>query len=91
MNPFAEDSAILNAILAAAVDAMIVSDDTGTILRANSATAELFEYSADKMIGHSVNMLMPEALAELHDSFMSHHIETGEKRIIGLGRDVEGK
>ena len=35
-------------------------------------------------------MLMPEALAELHDSFMSHHIATGEKRITGRGRDVEG-
>ena len=91
MQPSTEDSAILNAILEAAVDAMIVSDGTGTILRANSAAAELFDYSADEMIRHSVNMLMPEALAELHDGFMSHHIETGEKRIIGLGRDVEGK
>lgn len=43
MNPAAEDSAILNAILEAAVDAMIVSDDQGTILRANSAAADLFE------------------------------------------------
>ncbi|MGB5865794.1 MAG: PAS domain S-box protein [Sulfitobacter sp.] len=91
MDPSTEDSAILNAILEAAVDAMIVSDSQGTILRANSAAAEMFEYSADHMVGQNVNMLMPTALAKLHESFMSHHIETGEKRIIGLGRDVEGR
>ncbi|WP_298864360.1 PAS domain S-box protein [uncultured Sulfitobacter sp.] len=90
MDSSAQDSAILNAILEAAVDAMIVSDAQGTMLRANSAAAEMFDYSAAQMAGQNVNMLMPQALAELHDSFMSHHIETGEKRIIGLGRDVEG-
>lgn len=91
MDPNAQDSAILNAILEAAVDGIIVSDARGTILRANAAGAEMFDYSAAQMVGQSVNMLMPEALARLHDGFMSHHINTGEKRIIGLGRDVEGK
>ena len=86
-----EDSAVLFAILEAAVDAIIVSDGQGTILRANPAAAQMFKYEIDEMLGQSVNMLMPQALAEIHDSFMSHHIETGEKRIIGIGRDVEGQ
>ena len=90
MEPSAEDSAILNAILEAAVDSMIVSDVKGTILRANSAAAKMFAYDVAQMVGQNVRMLMPQALAEIHDGFMTHHIETGEKRIIGLGRDVEG-
>ncbi|EEB82635.1 PAS domain S-box protein [Roseobacter sp. GAI101] len=86
-----EDSAVLQAILEAAVDAIIVSDQDGTILRANPAAARLFRYDVAEMVGKSVNMLMPRAMADIHDGFMSHHLETGEKRIIGIGRDVEGK
>ena len=86
----AEDSAILHAIMAAAVDAMIVSDQAGKILRVNAAAAELFQFETEEMVSQSINMLMPQALAALHDGFMAHHLETKENRIIGLGRDVEG-
>ncbi|KEJ88546.1 PAS domain S-box protein [Sulfitobacter donghicola] len=86
-----EDSAVLNAILDAAVDAMIVSDHKGIIERANAAAAKMFQYETSEMIGKSLNILMPAALAAQHDGFMSHHIKTGEKRIIGIGRDVEGQ
>lgn len=85
------DSAILHAIMDAAVDGMVVSDQTGTIIRVNAATGKLFQFTPAEMMGQSVNMLMPEALASLHDGFMAHHLKTGEKRIIGLGRDVEGQ
>ncbi|MCF2870396.1 PAS domain S-box protein [Octadecabacter sp. G9-8] len=91
MDDTAKDSAILHAIMKAAVDAMIVSDQTGKILRANAAAARIFQFDMTDMLGQSINMLMPEALAALHDGFMSHHIKTGEKRIIDIGRDVEGK
>ncbi len=91
MNDAPEDSAVLHAILEAAVDAIVVSDRHGMILRANPATARMFDYDVAEMVGQSVNMLMPKALADLHDSFMSRHLETGEKRIIGIGRDVEGQ
>ncbi|WP_299692137.1 PAS domain S-box protein [uncultured Tateyamaria sp.] len=87
----ATDSAILHAIMEAAVDAMVVSDEKGKILRTNAAAARLFQFDVTEMVGQSVNMLMPEALAALHDGFMSHHIKTGEKRIIDIGRDVEGQ
>ena len=86
-----QDSALLNAIMEAAADAIIVSDAQGIIVRANPAAAALFGHEIKDLIGQNVSMLMPGALARLHDGFMRHHLETGEKRIIGLGRDVEGK
>ncbi|MEO1363760.1 MAG: PAS domain S-box protein, partial [Pseudomonadota bacterium] len=58
--------------------------------RANGAADRLFGYGAGSLVGQSVNVLMPRALAELHDGFMAHHLATGERRIIGIGRDVEG-
>lgn len=91
MDSTTDGAALLHAIMEAAVDAIIVADESGTIVRANPAACRLFSYDADELIGQSVNKLMPEAVAELHDGFIAHYIETGEKRIIGIGRDVEGQ
>lgn len=91
MDTPAQDSALLHAILDVTVDAVVVSDAAGVILRTNPAAHRLFQYDSDELIGQSVNVLMPRALADLHDGFMSHHLETGEARIIGVGRDVEGQ
>ncbi len=75
----------------AAADAIIVSDSEGTILRANPASGQLFGCKSGELIGQSVNVLMPEALAKVHGDFMAHHLKTGETRIIDIGRDVEGR
>lgn len=86
-----EDSAILNAVLDATVDAMVVSDSRGTMLRVNAAAGRMFLQDPTALVGRNVKILMPAAIAALHDGHMAHHIETGEKRIIGIGRDVEGQ
>jgi PAS domain S-box-containing protein len=90
MQTDARDSAVLDAILKAAVDAILVSDETGLILRANPAACHMFQYTPKDLLDQPVNMLMPNSVAHHHDGYMLHHIETGEKRIIGIGRDVEG-
>ncbi|GFE65504.1 PAS domain S-box protein [Litoreibacter roseus] len=91
MDNTAQDSAILHAILEAAVDGMIISDNRGRIIRANAAACRLFQYDCEDIISESVNRLMPRAMAARHDGFMAHYMETGEKRIIGTGREVEGQ
>ncbi len=85
-----QNNLLFDALMDAALDAIIVSDVNGSIIRANRAAADLFGHNIDAMIGESINILIPAALAALHDGFMRHHIETGERRIIGIGRDVEG-
>ncbi|MBL6430777.1 MAG: PAS domain S-box protein [Alphaproteobacteria bacterium] len=34
---------------------------------------------------------MPADYAHEHDGYLSHYLETGEKRIIGIGREVRGR
>ncbi|SNR84902.1 PAS domain S-box protein [Puniceibacterium sediminis] len=85
-----DDRSLLLALLDAAVDAIIVSDRDGAILRLNKAAAELFGYSIEGLTGQNVRILMPQDMAVHHDGFLHHHLDTGEKRIIGIGRDVEG-
>jgi hypothetical protein len=38
-----------------------------------------------------VTLLMSEGEAARHDGYMHHHLVTGERRIIGTGREVEGR
>ena len=90
MTDTGQDSAALHAIMEAAVDAMILADGTGTMLRVNAAAAALFQRAAKEMVGQKVNILMPKALAQLHDGFIADHLRTGEAHIIGKGREVEG-
>lgn len=86
----ASETTVLSAVMDAAADAIILSDDQGAILSANPAAERLFGYSADELLGRNVSSLMPQKMAQEHDGYIDHHIRTGEKRIIGLGRDVEG-
>jgi two-component system, LuxR family, sensor kinase FixL len=85
-----ESAALLSAILATVPDPMIVIDEHG-LITSFSATAEtLFGYPEAEILGHNVEMLMPEPHRAAHDGYIRHYLETGEKRIIGIGRVVEG-
>lgn len=86
-----DDSADLTALLSAAVDAIILADKSGRILRCNPAAYRLFGYDAGELVGQNVSILMPESESRRHDAYMHHHLATGEERIIGHGRELEGR
>jgi len=90
MDTDVQDSALLNAVLSATADAIIVADEKGTILRSNPAACRLFQYDTNELAGQNVKAIMPAAIAAEHDNYMNHHVETGQERIIGKGREVEG-
>lgn len=81
---------MLAALLDAMPDAVVMSDAKGHITRANEAVRRLFGYDPARLIGASINTLMPKALADRHEGFMQTYLETGRARIIGRGRSVEG-
>lgn len=84
------DSALLNAVFEATVDAIIVADESGEIIRTNPAACQMFQYDSDQLLGQCVNIIMPASIADHHDAYMRHHLRTGEARIIGTGRELEG-
>ncbi len=84
-------SARLTAIVETAVDAIVVSDETGTIQSVNPAAIRFFGYEAEEMIGQNVRMLMPEVERSEHDAYIANYHRTGEARIIGIGRELEGR
>lgn len=84
------DKNLLKAIMSATVDAIVVLDDLGNIVQANQAAHSMFGYGEGELLERNVSDLMPDAMAEEHDTFMTRFIKGGEAKPIGTGCDVEG-
>ncbi|MCA9795727.1 MAG: PAS domain S-box protein, partial [Candidatus Eremiobacteraeota bacterium] len=71
-----------------AADSVVIIDDKGLIHSFNSAAERTFGYRSAEVIGRNVSMLMPEPYRSQHDHYLGRFLATGEKRIIGVGREV---
>lgn len=87
----AANAARMAALLEAAVDTIICIDERGHIQVVNPAAEKLFGYPASELIGKNVSLLMPSPYREGHDGYLMRYLTTGEKRIIGIGREVLGQ
>lgn len=81
----------LRAVVETAVDGVILIDRHGIVLMFNPACERLFGYRADEVNGHNVKMLMPNPYRDEHDRYVANYLRTGEAKIIGIGREVEGR
>jgi two-component system sensor kinase FixL len=77
------------ALLDAAVDAIIVIDEEGNIEQFNLAAESMFGYKMAEIVGSNVRNLMPEPYRSGHDGYLERYLATGESRVIGVGREVE--
>lgn len=81
----------LRSILQTVPDAMIIIDERGRIESLSTTAERLFGYAADEACGQNVSLLMPSPYREQHDAYIGRYLETGERRIIGIGRIVVGQ
>ncbi|GAC09838.1 two-component system sensor histidine kinase NtrB [Paraglaciecola chathamensis] len=81
-------NAQLNALLDAAVDAMIIIDHKGGIELFNAAAQRMFGYSVEEVLGKNVKILMPAPYQEEHDKYLDNYMKTNHAKIIGIGREV---
>jgi len=82
---------LLKAIIETAIDGIITTDANGIVESINPAALRLFGYRADEVIGRNVSVLMPEPDRSHHDGYIAHYLQTGQKKIIGIGREVRGR
>ena len=72
-----ESEARLKAVVEGVIDGIITIDEAGTVLSLNPAAVAMFDRALEEVIGHKVSLLMPE-------------LATGNAKIIGTGREVQG-
>ncbi len=77
-------------ILETAVDGIITINETGVIEAVNPAVERLFGYESGELLGRNVSMLMPSPVREAHDGYLMRYLRTGQRRVLGIGREVTG-
>jgi PAS domain S-box-containing protein len=78
----------LRTILDTAVDAFVTINARGIVESFNPAAERMFGYAAADVIGQNVSLLMPSPDRERHDGYLARYLATGQKTIIGIGREV---
>ncbi|MDH3281800.1 MAG: PAS domain S-box protein [Gammaproteobacteria bacterium] len=81
----------MRAILQTAVEGIITIDTMGVIQCFNAAAEQMFGYRAEELIGVNIAVLMPQPYRDAHSGYLERYLQTGEKRIIGIGREVVGQ
>lgn len=89
--PITDPMSGLDAVMNTLVDGAIVINSKGTILLINPAGEAIFDYRAQDVVGQNISMLMPEPYHSEHDDYLERYVETGEAKIIGIGREVQGR
>ncbi len=80
----------LDAVFDTATDGIIIIDETGLMELVNTSAANLFGYAIEELIGKNVSTLMPSPHRGLHNGYLDNYLRTGERKIIGIGREVHG-
>ena len=81
----------ISSIIESAADGIITITEDATIQLFNAAAEKMFGYDAAEVIGHNVKVLMPPPYHQQHDGYLERYLRTGEARVLGFRREVEGR
>jgi two-component system CheB/CheR fusion protein len=76
------------AIVDSSPAAIICIDEYGIVQSVNPTTKTILGYEPDELLGANVSKIMPEYHASRHDGYIDAYLETGVRKIIGIGREV---
>ena len=85
-----QQEARLRAILDNSVDCIISIDEHGTIESANAAVERTFGFTEAELVGTNITVLMPEQYRDRHRAQLARYLSTGNSKVIGNVRELEG-
>ncbi len=83
--------ALLTAVLDGAKDAVISIDASGVVHLINATGLKMFGYRREEVVGQNLRLLIPDGDARLHDGDPASDVRAGVDKIIGAGRETEGR
>lgn len=85
------DHAQLQAIMDNIDAAIVTIDRHGIILHWSPVAEKIFGYEIAEVLGRNISIIMPSDVAARHDGYLERYLETGQRNIIGVGREVTGR
>ena len=67
---------------------IVLVNDRGRIVLVNTRVEELFGYGREELIGHSVDILVPERFAGAHPAHRAEFLAAPTARAMGAGREL---
>ncbi len=77
-------------VVEAAPSAMIMVDSEGQITLVNTQVENVFGYGRQELIGHSIEMLVPERFRSHHIGYRRGYFDDARARPMGAGRELFG-
>ncbi len=81
----------LQGIMDSVGEGIVVADERGLIQSFNPTAQRIFGYAAREAIGRNLAMLMPQPIGDGHDRMMSDYLRSGVGKVLGIGREMEGR
>jgi protein-histidine pros-kinase len=86
-----ESETYFRTMLETAPDAMIIVDERGRIAIVNRQAEDMFGYTRAELLGHEVEMLLPESIRQNHLRHRGGYVANPELRPMGPGLDLFGR
>lgn len=84
-----ESECRLRAVFASVLVGIVTIDRHGVIQEFNGAAENMFGFRASEIVGQRIERLMGGDAAANHQGHMDRYLRTGERKIIGLVRELE--
>jgi len=81
----------LRAVINGVADAIITTDERGTIQAVNAATTALFGYSEKELIGRKLGEIVPEPTHQEGQRAIERYLRNAEGSLAAVSREVEGR
>ncbi|OGG98335.1 MAG: hypothetical protein A2508_02000 [Candidatus Lambdaproteobacteria bacterium RIFOXYD12_FULL_49_8] len=79
----------MTAVMATAIEAIVIMDQKGAVSLVNPAFEKLFGFPASQIVGRNINVIMPEEHSALHNRYIAKYLETGIGNVVGFTREME--
>jgi len=69
----------------------LLVDEKGIVQLINPSLEKLFGYTKDELVGHSMDILLPERYRSMHTHLREEYTQNPSLRAMGFGRDLTGR